>query len=146
MDAFKRYFIHFSLIILVAAIILMIIVTPRISPKLLLLYFCIVLTIFVLPMSVFFSSQESTITLSIPCSNSEAVYSQILTIIESKTGRILLSKSENTSIYSIPASKIELLTKYNRWLTNDIIVVKCDSAIEVVTPQCYQKYFKIFYE
>lgn len=144
MDAFKRYFIHFFLIILVVAIISMIIVTPHISPKLLLLYFCIVLAIFVLPMSVLFSNRESTITISIPCSNSEAVYSQVLTIIESKTGRILLSQSENTSIYSIPASKIELLTKYNRWLTNDIVVVKRDSVIEVVTPRCYQKYFNVF--
>lgn len=122
----------------------MIIVRSHISPKLLLLYFCIVVTVFVFPMSVFFSSQESTTTISISCSNPEAVYSQIVTIIESKTGRILLSQSENTSIYSIPASKKELLTKYNRWLTNDIVVVKCDSAIEVVTPQCYQKYFNVF--
>lgn len=146
MDSFKRYFLHYFLIIFAIAIVLVIIVKPHISLKLLLLYFCVVLAVFVVPMSLLFSRQESVTTINIPCKDSDAVYTQIISIVESKTDRVLVRQDESASVFSTPASKVQLLTKYKRWLTNDITVVKRASSVDVFIPQCYKKHFNNFIE
>lgn len=143
METFKRYLIHFFLITLMSAIILFVLMYTQMLLKVYLLCFFIVLVTFVIPMSLFFSRQESTITIKIQ-SDSEIVYEQICEVIEKNINRTPISHSDNKLVFTIPAGKINLLTKYKRWLTNDISVTKCDSTIEIVTPRCFQNHFSIF--
>lgn len=91
-----------------------------------------------------FFTTEAKATVVIVLDNSDETYGQILSIIEEKTNHTLASQTEKKRIYSYKPSKIDFITKYNRWLTNDIIVTKRDLDIKIIIPESYKKYIMKF--
>lgn len=136
MSTFRRYLIYFSCIgAIIVSIALVLIMQDRELLKLsFIAFFIFIIMIFDFLMALVFTDMASIINIKINDSSDELM-SRIEDLSMKRCNRKVKNCQDNKIYYSMKG-------KLNSWLTNPIVIEKCDGYVIASVPSGYSGYFR----
>lgn len=140
MRSFAKYCLHFWVIVSLLAVVIFFLGTPRLSIKAMVLCYLVATVGYVLPMAFFFSLQTKPISRAFDGDTAE-ICARLDSDLKLKGHRVCVDDAERKKIYaytlsdSSPFASMSLITRYLRWLTDDVIVTLGDSNVTVDGPR-----------
>jgi hypothetical protein len=140
MRAFTRYCLHFGIIVSFLAIILFFLGKPHLSIKQMVICYLIAIVGYALPMAVFYSSQAKPIT-KVLSGNPAEICAHLDSDLLLKGNRTCVNDDGIKKIYAYtiketsPFASMAPITRYFRWLTDDVTITVDNSDVVITGPQ-----------
>ena len=141
MKLFGKYLISYLVISGILFLSVALFAQPKMEIKKAIICGVSIICFFVIPMSIFFSWQGRHASTTIQYEDVPAGRERICAIIQESAHRKLIYDDGNKSIYAYFTdfsplfSSFPLLTKYQRWLTENVVLEKADSSLVVSGPK-----------